>query len=83
MKLSESGEEKIRKATTVDCYSYHSWAETDFDSVNLEPKDIEGAVILSIKEAEEICLAMNPSPKDCHLRDSLAERIAKAREVNE
>lgn len=45
----------------------------------LDSTDIEDGVLLSIKEAEEICLAMNPSPKDCHLRDSLAKRIAQAK----
>ena len=71
MKLSEKG---LKRILSEAHYS---------PEVEVKQEDFVGGVVLSIEEAEEICLAMNPSPKDCHLRDSLAERIAKAREVNE
>ena len=80
MKLSEKGKERLSAlGFTFDC----DGAFDLLDDYEFEPDDFEGAVILTIDEAEEIKSMIDVTADDWLMYSLLGELIEQAKGKNE
>lgn len=79
MKLSEKGKEKL----TALGFAFNCDQAFDLlDDYEFEPEDFEGAVIMTIDEAEEIKLRLDVSADDWLMYSFLDELIEEAKGKN-